>query len=189
MGCKMRIFKAVTRLALAASIGILGLGCDKAGPVETADALKAEGPQLIKLPSSNALRKSVSVTKRITVRDGGTVQLTSFGWGLYVSASLTFQKWAVSRDVDITMTMDDQTLSFDFGPDGISFSKPAMLDVYARGLYLFGIPPGKKVKLFYIENDQSVEMNAKKISFNAWTGELSCDNGEISHFSRYAFGY
>jgi hypothetical protein len=184
----MKLSNVVTRLALAASIGILGLGCEKAGPVETADAL-AEGPQLIKLPPSNALRKVVSVTERITVRDGGQLAINTFGQWPFVVASLTFPKRAVSQDVDITMTLDDQTLAFDFDPDGISFSKPAMLDVYARGLDLSGVPPWKKVKLFYCDGGQWVEMKTGRVSANAWTGELSCDNGEIPHFSRYAFGY
>jgi hypothetical protein len=87
------------------------------------------------------------------------------------------------------MTLDDQTLTFDFNPDGISFTKPASLDVYARGLNLWGIPPWKKVKLFYISNGELVEMKTSRISVNPWFGELSCENGDIPHFSRYAFGY
>jgi len=96
--------------------------------------------------------------------------LNTFGQWPYVFATLTFPKGAVNQDVDITMTLDDKTLTFDFDPDGLSFNKSASLDVYARGLYLAGIPPWKKVKLFYISKGQWVEMNAKKIAYNALTG-------------------
>jgi hypothetical protein len=186
----MKLFNVLVRLALLASIGILGFGCDGAGPVEAPNAPKADAPQLIKLPSHSGLQKVVSVTGRITVKDGGQLTLNTFGQWPYVFATITFPKKAVSEDVDITMTLENQALAFDFDPDGISFNKSASLDVYARGLNLFGIPPWKKVKLFYCDsNGELVEMKTGKVSVNAWTGELSCDNGEIPHFSRYAFGY
>jgi hypothetical protein len=187
--CKMRIFDVVTRLVLLAWIGILGFGCDRAGPTEAPDAPKAEGPQLLKLPSSNSLQKPVSATARITVRYGGQLTLNTSGQGPYVAATLTFPKGAVSQDVTITMTLENQTLAFDFDPDGISFNQPATLDVYARGLDLSGIPFGARLKLFYDNGRQLTPMQATSISVNPLTGELWCNNGLIPHFSRYAFGY
>jgi hypothetical protein len=48
--------------------------------------------------------------------------------------------------------------------------------------------PQDKLWLYYDDNGTWVKMAAKKVEFNLKEGKLKCDDGELPHFSRYAFG-
>jgi hypothetical protein len=158
----------------------------------------------IPLPKAPAgLKKDgvISDTKLIRASKGGKLQVGCSYQGatdvVTISLTLTIPKYALPYDQYLTMTLDQTTLagSVDvnvvFGPHGTNFLKPALLDVDAKGLDLSSIPKDASVELYYFNPDSGGYelMNAKKESCNLKKGEIKCDNGELPHFSRYAFGY
>jgi hypothetical protein len=51
-----------------------------------------------------------------------------------------------------------------------------------------GLNPDDEVWLYYYEDGTWVKMAAKKVDLNFKKGELKCQDGQLPHFSRYAFG-
>ena len=196
-GKHMKPFKLVSRLTLLVWIAVIGFGCQKNGPVETADVVKGQAPQFIKLPQSDGLQKPITVTARITKDKGGELRLQyEHGEGsneLDVDMKLKFPKDAVSADLDVSMTIDDEvlmtTVDISFAPHGIQFLRPAILDVDAKGLDLSGVPVNAKITLYYSNNGVWEEVEVKKVEIDLADGEVELEDGEIKHFSRYAFGY
>ncbi len=195
----MKRFDLLPKITLLVWIAIVAQGCQKAGPVEPADGSTKQAPAFIKLPKNNALHKIISVTKTIYAQSGGELKLNyDYGEGakkVNIDVSLKFEPGSVSRDVDITLSVDDAvlmtTIDLSFAPEGLVFLKPAILDVNAQGLDLSGIPPGANINLYYFNKQTGTweQIPTRRISVNISNGQLQCKDGEIPHFSRYAFGY
>ena len=193
----MKAFNLVSRLTLLVWIAVIGFGCQKNGPVETADVVKGQAPQFIKLPQSDGLQKPITVTARITKDQGGELKLhykhDEGSKELDVNMKLNFPKDAVSADLDVSMTIDDEvlmtTVDISFAPHGIQFLRPAILDVNAAGLDLSGVPANAKISLYYNNNGVWEEVQIKKVKVDLEEGKVKLKDGEIKHFSQYAFGY
>ena len=207
----MKPFNLVSRLALMALIAAIGIGCQKEGPVESLDRPAAKQPAIQANQSSSqgslSLTQStepsiISVTERVTYKRGGVLKLTYNGGTGDDRVKVTIQfkvpPKSVSRDCDITMGLDANKLLTDinivdlgFEPSGISFSKPASLSVQGKGLNLAGLPANAKPTFYYWDEDTNewVPISFKRSSVNIDLGMIDLDDGEVPHFSRYAFGF
>ena len=110
-----------------------------------------------------------------------------------VKINLKVLPYSISRDANISIATDDEYLLGDvyltFGPNGISFNPPAILNFEISGLNLSGIDPDL-IDIFYINPDTHLWelMPRKSIIVNAETGYINVVDAEFSHFSRYAIG-
>ena len=105
---------------------------------------------------------------------------------------------SVSEDCDITMSLDANKLLTEinvidlmFAPSGITFSKYATVSVQGKGLNFAVLPANAKPKFYYWNEDLGVweEVAFKKSLINVDLGMIDLLDGEVPHFSRYAFGY
>lgn len=192
-------------LILILFFGALFGGCDQNGVVDplqhsvTAEGINKTGGvstignllvSLISLPSGEGKNIPVSTTQTVTRSGGGKLQLSytykSF-LGINVSRTATFTvaPYAVKKNVDVTMSFDTTCLGVRFKPEGLVFSKPALLDFSANGLNILNV----LYNLYWDdENGNYVQMKTDGISINVLTGSLTCSKAQIPHFSRYGFG-
>ena len=198
----MKPFDLASRLAVMVLIAAIGIGCQKNGPVETADVVKGQAPQFIKLPQNpegNTLNKIISASQLITAKDGGEVILDyKYAAGTFgevaIKATLKFLPGSVSKDLQVTLSVDDEVLltrvDLSFDPHGAYFLKPAILDVEAKGVDLSGVS-AERLKVYY-ENQVTNQWDViptKEIIVKTHEGYVKCIEASLEHFSRYAFGY
>jgi hypothetical protein len=205
---QMKLFGHVTAVAIILAIAFSGVGCEKEGVLEPASstsiapATVARGAKGDATFSATTESNIISVTKRVTKKDGGVLKLTYDGGTHNDKVKLTIQfkvaPKSISRDCDITMSLDADKLlteinivDLSFEPSGISFTKPASLSVEGKGLNLAGLPKNAKPKFYYWDEDANtwVVITFKKSQVNIDLGMINLDDGEVSHFSRYAFGF
>jgi hypothetical protein len=204
-GNKMKYSRSLIALVLGNLLGLVIFlpGCQNDSPVSFQDnPVTASGPQFIKLPGTHGLGKIVADTAVITPEHGGRLEL-DFKYSyvdtdgvtrkLDASLSVTFQPHGVTDTLVATMSLDDQVLrsniDLTFGPLGTTFLKPALLDVDVKGMDLSGLRPHDKVYLWYVDSTgEWIRMDAQFVHINIPQGRLVCNNGELPHFSAYAFG-
>lgn len=204
-GNNMKYSRSLIALVLGNLLGLLIFipGCQNDSPVSFQDnPVTASGPQFIKLPGIHALAKIVADTAVITPEHGGRLEV-DFKYSyvdsdgvtrkLNASLSVTFQPHGVTDTLVATMSLDDQVLrsniDLTFGPHGSTFLKPALLDVNVSGMDLSGLRPRDRVYLWYIDTTGKwIRMDAQFIYVNIQQGRLVCNDGELPHFSAYAFG-
>lgn len=154
-------------------------------------------PKLLQLPLPLwGANQGASSTSYITSSSGGKVSVTYSYTSILrklfrVTATLSVPPGAIDKDTYVTMSVDDKYLALKFKPSGLKFNIPAELDFNATGLDLSILPFGAPISLYYV-NDYGVmteKENAESISANRFYGSVVCNDGEIPHFSRYAFGY
>jgi hypothetical protein len=200
----MKRSRSLIALALGNLLGLVIFvpGCQNDSPVSFQDnSTTASGPQYIQLPKNQSLAKIVGDTAVISPEKGGQLAVNlkysyvdSVGVNRKLDArlTLTFPPGAVMDTLLATMSVDDQVLrsavDLTFGPHGPVFLKPALLDVNINGLDLSALNPKDKVYLWYIDNGTWIRMDAKKVDFDVKKGTLICQDGELPHFSMYAFG-
>ncbi len=190
----MKTLSAILVLIMATMLVIWGTGCQMAGPTESIAPGSDYVPQLIKLPGPKSLHKVIPVSQRITADSGGVLKLQyDNGSSLYhfaIDASLTFMPHAVNSDVTVTMSLDDSLVLLNFEPS-MTFNIPAQLNVQATGLDLSGFATSSGFNLYWHDpiTGAWVAMPAQAIVVTAAvSGTLACMNGQIPHFSVYAFG-
>ena len=201
----MKHSKSLFALVLGNLLGILIFvpGCQNDSPVSFQDnPATASEPQFLKLPGIHALAKIVADTAVITPEHGGRLEV-DFKYSyvdsdgvtrkLDASFSVTFQPHGVTDTLVATMSLDDQVLrsnvDLTFGPHGTTFLKPALLDVDVNGMDLSGLKPHDRVYLWYVDTTGTwIRMDAKHVEVDVKKGQLKCQDGELPHFSAYAFG-
>lgn len=186
-------------LALLFGLLVFLVGCDNfENPVSSPEltAIEENTSQemnFITLPKPDGFFKPLKTSATITPQTGGRLALNySQGRGserVHIQVSLRFAPRSVSEDVTASMSVDSDALMFYFEPSGTTFLKPGQLTVNARGLDLSDVPAGAEIKLYYIDGDQWEEMNTQMIRYDVRQGQLQCVNGEVPHFSRYAFAF
>jgi hypothetical protein len=198
----MKASTAAIALLLGALSSTMGSGCRNDGPLSPENnTIAAQEPDFIKLPKNMSLQKIVGDTALITPEQGGKLSLafkyrytSSTGDQRVLDArmTLTFPRGAVEDSIVASLRLDDEVLKssvdITFNPHGSTFLKPALLDVDIRGMDFAGYSPKDKLWLYYDDNGTWVKMAAKKVEFDLKEGKLKCDDGELPHFSRYAFG-
>jgi len=147
------------------------------------------------------LAKEVSVTQLVTVADGGRLVINHSFQGVVqknvvtVDVNLRVPPRALDEDRYLTMRLNDSFLggSVDvtFAPHGTDFRKNALLDIHATGLDLSSIPLHSKLGLYYFdpETGSYKKMRVGELTYDLDKGEIICEDGELPHFSEYAFGY
>jgi hypothetical protein len=137
-----------------------------------------------------------SSTALITSRYGGRVRVdysyfSIFGKKVNVSATFTVPPGAIDKDTYVTMSIDDKYIGLKFKPGGLKFKVPAELDLSASGLDLSALPFGKSVSLYYVDllSGTFEKVHTSGVSAGKFQGTVVCNNAQINHFSRYAFGY
>jgi hypothetical protein len=198
----MKASTAAIALLLGALSSTMGSGCRNDGPVSVeSTSVATQEPDFIKLPKNMSLQKFVADTALITPEQGGKLSLnfkykyiasSGVERELKLNMTLTFPKGAVSDSLVAMIGLDDQVLKssvdITFNPHGSTFLTPALLDVQVSGMDVAGLNPDDEVWLYYYEDGTWVKMAAKKVDLNFKKGELKCQDGQLPHFSRYAFG-
>ena len=143
------------------------------------------------LPS---LKKTITVTKYIDEDGGGVLKIkykidTETG-EVRVKIKLRIRRESITDDAEISMTVDDQQFLADFdilfGPGGLNFERPALLNVDIDDIDLTGVDPA--TIYVYYEKSQNVweKMDCKKVTVDVENGKITVKRGELPHFSRYA---
>lgn len=188
-------------LALVAMVMLFGCAThdNPIAPVQdaqTVGALKMASPapilQDLPLPIWGR-PKVVSATQHFVASQGGTISVSYAYWTLLGKCSrdvsLTIAPGALDRDVDITMALDSAVVGVRFAPEGLVFKTPASLNFSCKGLDLSNVLSGTQYYLYYdSETGVYQQEPANKYQTNLLSGSISCTNGQIPHFSRYAFG-
>lgn len=195
-------------LVLTVLLFLAGGCATRDNPVESAvpppssqastSVLNDDGFTIIKLPSHPLLRKTVSSSAHISVRSGGRLSLKDkFSGGPYgkvsIEVKLKFEPRSLTDDADVSLSIDDQLLltnvDLTFGPHGLTFLKPASLDVHVKGVDLSSLNGKTPDFCYYNETTGTWEIiQSKKIKVNFKKGEIDCQDALIWHFSIYAFG-
>jgi hypothetical protein len=141
----------------------------------------------------------LSDSELIRTKIGGTLNVTFSYKGktgkVDVNVTLKIPAGALPNDQVLTMSVDEQTLSgfvdLTFGPHGTMFLTPALLNINATGLDLSSVPPNAKVQLYYYNPTTNTYelMVVKNVFIDLKNGAIKCQDGQLPHFSRYAFGY
>ena len=193
----MKRFKNFIRplfgLALAAGFVLNFGGCLNNVPV--APEAKSEHKILIFGTGSPSLKKVVPVSKKVTRKDGGELILDYKGLehnNGNVEVKMTLKVFAetISRDAVLQMGLDDQNFIMSFGPHGITFSQPALLNIEARNLDFSGVNV-ETLALYYLDSktEEWVKLQTAEIIVKQEEGYLKFVDGQIPHFSRYAVAW
>lgn len=204
-------------IALATFVSLAVFGCSQQNsPVEPAqtqsypqniiEAAAAQGIELLALPEMPAVNvKNAGTSARGTVTrmcytDSSSklkIQYnynTASGRNVWMSSELVVPVGALDTSRSLTMMVDDELImtevSLTFGPHGTKFRTPALLNVDAKGLDLSSWPRNAVPELYYYNPvTKSLEpMQTEKLVINTRSGQLTCVNGKLPHFSQYAFG-
>src|SRR3989454_1786731 len=148
---------------------------------------KVTGVQTCALP--------ISASGTISAANGGTVNLSYSYLGplilpITVKATLTIPPGAVAQNTTITMTMDQSRVLVYFSPDGLVFSKPALLDVKVTGLTLSNLLFGQQAGCYWYDPNKQVwvQMPAQSIVSDLLHLTFVAQSAQVPHFSRYGFG-
>ncbi|MFQ5754362.1 MAG: hypothetical protein ACE5HI_20470, partial [bacterium] len=168
--------------------------CSKQSPLQ-ADLEKVEPQNQFRiLPlgfTNNSLQKVTTVSKWITVQNGGFLTLQHTGNGISVNSALYILPGTISQDAEVSLSLDDEqfigSLDLVFEPHGITFSQPALLTIVASGLDLSGYDP-TKLDIYYYDEDTGAWEKMQRDAFIAepYTGSVIVQNARLPHFSRYA---
>jgi len=169
------------------------IGCQGENPVGVVDPPKTNSPEFIKLaPINRSLSKIVTSSAFITAKDGGTLTLSYTTSTSSLNLNIDFPPGAVSQDITVSVSLDDtmKTIRVTFSPSPTYFLKPAQLDVYATGLDFSGLPSNAQLNFYYYNEGTGTweQMPTKLLSENIQQSWLKCVDGQVPHFSIYAFG-
>ncbi len=183
------LFALVLTTGLVLNFG----GCLNDAPV--APEAKSEHKILVLGTGNPSLKKVVPVSQWVTRKDGGELILDYKGLehnngDVEVKITLTVLAETISRDAVLQMALDDRSFLMSFGPHGITFTQPALLNIVARNLDLSGVNP-ETLALYYLDSktDKWVKMQTAEIIVNQEEGYLKFVDGQIPHFSRYAVAW
>ncbi len=193
----MKRFKNFIRplfgLALAAGLVLNFGGCLKNSPV--APEAKSKHKILVFGTGNPSLKKMIPVSQKVTRKDGGELIIDYKGLehnngNVEVKMTLTVLAGAISRDAVLQMGLDDQSFLMSFGPHGITFSQPALLNIEVKNLDFTGVNV-ETLALYYLDSktDEWVELQTAEIIVNQEEGCLKFVDAEIPHFSRYAVAW
>jgi hypothetical protein len=188
------IRSTLVTLLLGLSVSLSLVGCQNEGAQLTGPENETSShPQFVMMPQGLALNKEISATANVTVKTGGKLKVNYYeGNSFYLDFSLTWDPEAVSNDFTASMTTDVtylmSTVDLTFGPHETYFLKPALLTIDVKGLDLSWIPKGTKALYLYYDNAGKWQKMPGTVVFDRSKGTLSCKDGQLPHFSRYAFG-
>ena len=180
-------------ISIIVLLSLFVVGCSEQTSVNsTANNVNVSEPSWITLPASNDLVVNAEwkVSKKITGSVGGYISKGVSYSGVLgkitIQSRIDFSPNAFSGSPTITLTINDQNTSVQFGPS-MEFIGDVYYNVTYTGLNLKGIDPST-VKFAYLATDGSVVYAKNEgIKVDLSTGTLSVYNALIPHFSRYGF--
>jgi len=183
------LFALVLTTGLVLNFG----GCLNNVPV--ASEAKKEYKILVLSTGNPSLKKVMPVSQWVTRKDSDELildykSLEHNNGNVEVKMTLKVFAETISRDAVLQMALDDRSFLMSFGPHGITFSQPALLNIMARNLDLSGVNP-ETLALYYLDSkaDEWVEMQTAAIIVNQEEGSLKFVDAQIPHFSRYAVAW
>jgi hypothetical protein len=187
------------------SILLIFTACQNEGPItgpQLSGNQKSSGSQKISKATPNwiglpanadkKLLKTFSTSQFISIADGGQLTIdetytSTEGNVVHAYSSIVLAPGCVQQDVNISMSIDDQTGVSTFLPHQM-FNFPAILNQTFTGLNLSGVDVNN-IHLYYLDTDGSYEvMQCDQLTVDAATGTITVVNGKIPHFSVYGFG-
>jgi hypothetical protein len=215
---EMKIRSVMQQFIVVAVLILAVIGCQTANPVdplsgsETAAMKPQSAPsEAISLPVNtvenlnfitlprpllwppSASARTASAT--ICAANGGTVNLRYSYLGplilpVTVKATLTVPPGAIAQNTTITMTMDQSRVLVYFGPDGLVFKQPALLNVTVSGLTLSNLLFGQQANYYWYDPNKQVwvQMPAQSIVSDLLHLTFVAQSAQVPHFSRYGFG-
>ena len=186
----------VTKVILALLIATVFIGCQNEGAQLTGPGTdpSTNVPQFVLLPQAEGAAKLITATANVTVAQGGDLHLINVVGGKQAYSVDLHVKWAagsVSNDFAANMMMDSyylmSSVDMQFGPHGTEFLQPALLTIKASGLDLSAFA-GRKTLSIYFDNNGVWEKMVGTVTIDPSKGTLTCTDGQLPHFSRYAFG-
>jgi len=122
----------------------------------------------------------------VSIQNGGELNL-DYNGDNEPECKLTVLPGTISEDAMLSMSIDDSVFAITFGPHGIIFSEPALLDIHAYGLDLSNVDPNT-IDIYYDNTDTGTweRMERDTIIVNVAEGNVFVKNARIPHFSRYA---
>ncbi|KAA3618870.1 MAG: hypothetical protein DWQ05_05745 [Calditrichaeota bacterium] len=194
-------------LSVLATIGLSIIGCDSTQFVSpnTAEEITIEQSsnkeiRFLKLAEVDPfLAKIISATEYITHKDGGELKLDYIepvnDNPLKIMVSLTVKAGTISQDASLSLNVDDEgylvgSLDVNFGPHGITFSEPAVLNITVENADLSGLD-AETLRVVYDDTDTGIweDMEYKELKIDQAAGKLELVEAQIPHFSRYAIAH
>jgi hypothetical protein len=187
-----------------ALVGLLIAGCENSkdigivGPDNSANSVNTSTNQVsfLKMPGSllpRPMHKSIPFL--ITPQSGGVLHYSdsyqSADGPVTIDIKLNFPPGAVADSMIVSVDISNEEMTgditMDFGPSPTTFLKPALLTFNVTGVGSTLPSDTSKVEFVYLDNGNYVPMDAKKISINSNQGTLTVLDGQVPHFSRYAW--
>ena len=133
------------------------------------------------------LSKQITVSKNIDGSVGGTIEIEGNldGGNISLHGNLNIPAGAFVGMMDISVTLDDHTASFDFGPSPVSFNKALSFTMTISGLDLTTINPEDVVFGYTAPNGTFSLIPYDGVNIDNNSGTLSVTNAQLMHFSRY----
>jgi hypothetical protein len=200
------MFKSIIHIVLLLVVicsVILFTGCEKTeplGPITGIEKVEENSSnqapfQILRFGDvNNSFEKVSSKSSWITVQRGGHAVLIHRGEeNLRVFSKLSVRPNSISEDAEVSLTIDDQNfmgcVDVQLEPYGITFNKPAYLNILASGLDLSCIDPNS-LDIFYLNEDTGEWERMERDGFLVFPnlGRILVINAKVHHFSRYAIG-
>ncbi len=151
-----------------------------------------------KTESSPSLKKVTETSKFVKANRGGTLYLYHYNGNndLEAEISLKIPANSMSEDAEVKLTLDDEqflgNLDIVFSPHGVTFSQPAILNIWAYGLDMSDVNPNDAD--IYYDNEEAAQWELMPrdnfwLEVDGGIGEVEVTNARLPHFSRYAVAW
>lgn len=200
----MQIFKQLkpfikTGIAIAGFAGLLAGCSNNSSPVSPGNEQHEEIRFLKLAEVPQHLGKRIKAAKFITRKKGGELRLKYKSADrekpLKIDVRLKVKAESISRDATFSLGIDDSgylvgDFSVDFGPHGLVFSEPALLNIRVENANLPDIDTSM-LEVVYVNQETGAWdlMPYKKLKIDAKEGKLELKDAKIPHFSRYAIAH
>ncbi len=195
-----QLLKALTLATFVTGFLLDFSACSNSASPVSPNSDQIAGLQILKLADvTPSLAKRISASQFISRQEGGTLELEYEAQGekhaLIINISLRVKKNTISMDATLSLGIDDTGYlvgSFDvnFGPHGIVFSQPAILNITVRNADLTGID-ASALDVYYVNQGTGSweQMAYKSLKIDRKKGKLVLRGAKIPHFSRYAIAH
>ncbi len=170
------------------AVGLFFAGCSEqssiVGPSQNINQQLNKTPIELNL---STLNKQITVSKNIDGSVGGTIEIEGNleGGNITLNGKLNIPAGAFEGMIEISVTLDDNTASFDFGPSPTSFDKALSFTMTITGLDLIAINPEDVVFGYTAPNGTFSLISYEDVKVDTNSGTLSVTNAHLTHFSRY----
>ena len=107
-----------------------------------------------------------------------------------IMVKLRVRRRSVKKRTKLSLTLDDEYVDMQFGPEGLVFKRPALLNIVAIGLDLANA--NLETLDIYYDNPETgrwEKVRRKKVIVDKDIGLVKIVNARLPHFSRYAVAW